>query len=130
VPGVRAGSVIAFSRPGEHSEELVIAAETREQSPERLDELRREVTRTVRSELALAPAEVALVPAGSLPKTSSGKVQRLRARQQYLDGTLGRLGDRSAEARGGLLGIAGHLLRSLWTRVRAVFGRRRSGRPS
>jgi acyl-CoA synthetase (AMP-forming)/AMP-acid ligase II len=36
-------------------------------------------------------SEVVLIEAGSLPKTTSGKLQRSATRDQYLRGTLGRV---------------------------------------
>ena len=38
--------------------------------------------------LQLIASDVVIAPPGSLPKTSSGKIQRLKARQQYVDGSL------------------------------------------
>lgn len=38
--------------------------------------------------------DLLLVPAGSIPRTSSGKIARRACRAAYLDGTLGRAADR------------------------------------
>lgn len=55
-----------------------------------------EVAEAVRSAVGenhlVAPHAFALVPPGKLPRTSSGKIQRYAAREQYLDGTLEVLG--------------------------------------
>ncbi|HET8929928.1 MAG TPA: fatty acyl-AMP ligase [Acidimicrobiales bacterium] len=81
VDDVRAGNVIAFScdtgrRPG-----LVVVAETRSDDA---DELRLQVSRAVKDAVGLAAREIVLVPAGTLPKTSSGKLQRSLCRTRYL----------------------------------------------
>jgi acyl-CoA synthetase (AMP-forming)/AMP-acid ligase II len=47
----------------------------------------------VNEELALAVADVVILPTGRLPKTSSGKVQRARTRQLYLEGALQRMAE-------------------------------------
>ena len=60
-------------------------------------------------ELQLAVADVRLVAPGTLPKTSSGKLQRRKTRQQYLDGTLGKEGVRTQGEMGTRLQLAKHL---------------------
>jgi len=84
-PDIRQGNVVAFSRPGNNSEELVIVAESRTADKETL-------TACIRQHLAeqfqLACADVLIVPPGTLPKTSSGKLQRRKTRERYLLGTL------------------------------------------
>jgi len=85
VPGVRADHVVAIGCPGEHGEDLVVVAETDRQTPE-IEAIRREV----KGSLGIGPSEVVLLPSGSLPKTTSGKLQRATVRQRYLDGTLRR----------------------------------------
>ncbi len=84
ISSVRTGNVIAFGvlehqRSGR--EGLVVVAETRPDAE--LDVLRVEVSRTVRESIGFAPAEVILVQAGTLPKTSSGKLQRSLCRSLY-----------------------------------------------
>jgi fatty-acyl-CoA synthase len=85
LPGVRRGNVIAFSTVVNESEELVIAAEAASHDAA---ELRAVVTRKVMEEFGLRPHHVAIVAIGSLPKTSSGKIQRQKARILYEDGAL------------------------------------------
>lgn len=84
INSVRTGNVIAFGvlehqRSGR--EGLVVVAETRPDAE--LDSLRVEVSRTVRESIGFAPSEVILVQAGTLPKTSSGKLQRNLCRSLY-----------------------------------------------
>jgi fatty-acyl-CoA synthase len=82
-PGVRKGAVAAFSIPAPSTEEIVVVAETRSANTERVceavrDAVKREVDVVVSQVLCLAP--------GGLPKTSSGKLQRSKARELYLSG--------------------------------------------
>ncbi len=88
VRGVRMGNVAAFAVPGELTERIVVAAEYREGDPETIEA---EVVRAVRRDVGLTVSEVVLIEPGSLPKTTSGKLQRSQTREQYLDGTLGRV---------------------------------------
>ena len=82
VDGVRAGNVIAFGverRPGR--EGIVVVAETRDSD---VPTVRAAVASRVRDTVGLPP-EVVLVAPGSLPKTSSGKLQRSLCRHRYLE---------------------------------------------
>jgi fatty-acyl-CoA synthase len=113
--GVRKGTAVAFSRPGKASEEVVVALETREQGQEKL---RAAVVAKVNDELQLAVADVALIPPGTLPKTSSGKLQRRKTREQYLAGVLGKQGVRTPGYVGNRLLVARHIATSLVGRAR------------
>jgi fatty-acyl-CoA synthase len=115
LPGVRKGTAVAFSRPGKASEEVVVALETREPDQEKL---RAAVVAKVNDELQLAVADVALIPPGTLPKTSSGKLQRRKTREQYLAGTLGKQGVRTPGYVGNRLLVARHLATSFVGRAR------------
>ena len=48
-----------------------------------------DIVRAVQRDIGLTVSEVVLIEAGSLPKTTSGKLQRSATREQYLEGTLG-----------------------------------------
>ena len=86
VDGVRAGNVIAFGVDGRKGREsLVVVAETKAEDPA---PVRRAVGQRVLDVIGLPPLEIILVEPGSLPKTSSGKLQRSRCRQQYLEADL------------------------------------------
>ena len=119
VEGVRKGNVVAFSRPGESSEELVVVCETRDS--EAAERITAEVRNVVQRELSLAVSDVVLLPSGSLPKTSSGKLQRRKTRQQYLLGRLGDDGTRTMGAGGSKRVLAKHLAKSLWSRAKHSF---------
>jgi fatty-acyl-CoA synthase len=79
--GVRAGNVIAFGVDGNGKEGLVVVAETKGDDHA---SMRRSVSERVRAAIGLPPKDVVLVVPGSLPKTSSGKLQRSLCRQRYL----------------------------------------------
>jgi fatty-acyl-CoA synthase len=83
IEGVRAGNVIAFGATGHKGKErVVVVAETRATD---LDRIRDEVgVRSVET-VGVPCRDVVLVQPGTLPKTSSGKLQRALCRQQYLD---------------------------------------------
>lgn len=86
VDGVRPGNVVAFGMPGRRGKEgIVVVAETRLDDPDAVHDA---VVERVCDAVGVPPLEVVLVQAGSLPKTSSGKLQRSRCRDQYLDDTL------------------------------------------
>lgn len=87
-PGVRAGNVIAFGVDSERGKEaLVVVAETKAEG-EDLETLRRGVAEEVVRAAGLPAKDIVLVSAGSLPKTSSGKLQRSMCRQRYRAGQL------------------------------------------
>ncbi|MFJ2770533.1 fatty acyl-AMP ligase [Streptomyces sp. NPDC087300] len=85
VPGLRKGNVVAFTRPGRATEEVVIVAELRGGDAATVA---RQVRAHIQTKLSLPVAEILLLAPGELPKTSSGKVKRSQTRQQYLDGAL------------------------------------------
>ena len=91
VPGVRPGGVAAFGLYDEAkaTDLVVIVCETKVvDGPERAV-LVRALADAVAQRAGVPLDQVMLLPPGSLPKTSSGKPQRARARQAYVDGTLG-----------------------------------------
>jgi fatty-acyl-CoA synthase len=75
VPGVRPGNTVAFPvQTGTGREGFAIVAETKE--ADRAHEIAKEAAKAVREFFGMAPVHLAMVPAGALPKTSSGKLQR------------------------------------------------------
>jgi acyl-CoA synthetase (AMP-forming)/AMP-acid ligase II len=105
-PALRSGSSAAFAEQVEESERLVIVAEVRRSflaemrstgdgqpiSPDARAAGLEPVIRAVRYELArvheVSPSHVLLTREGSIPKTSSGKIQRSRCRAALRAGTL------------------------------------------
>jgi acyl-CoA synthetase (AMP-forming)/AMP-acid ligase II len=106
VPGVRPGGLCVFAVENEArgTEEVVLVAEVRD------DAERGKVAESLRTTVSEAtgcrPDRVVIVPPHTLSKTSSGKIQRFRARAWYLDGSL--------ESRGGERRTTG-----FWTYVKA-----------
>jgi amino acid adenylation domain-containing protein len=87
-PALRPGAAAAFSVGGEGAEGLGVACELVPGGAAQADEAIEAVRRRVAEEHGLAPRVVLLLKPGSLPKTSSGKVQRRACRQGYEDGTI------------------------------------------
>ncbi|MBZ5527447.1 MAG: AMP-binding protein [Acidobacteriia bacterium] len=90
--GVRKGCVVAFGLREEESatEKLVVVAESREADPARRAKIAASINECVSAGLGLPPDRIELVPPGSIPKTSSGKLRRDETRQLYVDGELSR----------------------------------------
>lgn len=85
---IRSGNVIAFAVEGRKGKEAVgVVAETRH---EPTHELIAAIERQVLSAVGVPAREIILVKPNTLPKTSSGKLQRVLCRQKYLDGELQR----------------------------------------
>jgi len=125
VEGVRRGNVIAFGlhHPDLGREYVVVAAEVRQvgegdgDDPSNL--MRRQIETRVLEALGLKVDEVVLLPPGSLPKTSSGKLQRRKAAEMYGNGELGKgVGPASK------LGLLKHLAASRWGFIKASLGGR------
>jgi fatty-acyl-CoA synthase len=88
--GIRAGNVIAFGVQSERrGENLVLVAETKSEDSELV---RKVVSERVRDVVGMPAKEIVLVAPGTLPKTSSGKLQRSLCRQRYLAGQLSLVG--------------------------------------
>ena len=86
VDGVRAGNVIAFGVESQRGREgVVVVAETKADDT---SSLRQSVTERVRLAVGVPPREVVLVSPGTLPKTSSGKLQRALCKRRYLESEL------------------------------------------
>jgi fatty-acyl-CoA synthase len=92
VPGVQRGAVVAFSVMQEGEETLIVCVEGK--GPD-VAELKRAVAAKVADSAGLRVGQVAVVQAGSLPKTSSGKVQRRKTKAQF---EAGQLEEHAAEA--------------------------------
>lgn len=86
VEGVRTGNVIAFGVEGyKRKESVVVVAEVRTDDAAGV---RDEIHRRTLHVCGLPPRDVMLVRPGTLPKTSSGKLQRSKCREEYLAETL------------------------------------------
>lgn len=121
VEGVRKGNVVAISRPGPASEELVLVLESREaQTDSQKATLIQQVRTRIQQEMGIVPADVVVLSVGSLPKTSSGKLQRRKTRQEYLAGLVGQTGSRAAGASADTITLARHMARGVWSRTKAA----------
>jgi fatty-acyl-CoA synthase len=85
--GVRAGNVIAFGMEGyKGKESVVVVAEVRvTDTSGGLDDIRDRIHHRTLEVSGLPPRDVMLVSPGTLPKTSSGKLQRAKCRDEYLN---------------------------------------------
>lgn len=95
-PGIRRGNVIAFgigalgtASSEREQESLVILAERRAGVEQTDAEIVQRVHEQVRRDVGIEAHEILLLEPGRLPKTSSGKLQRLAARDMYLRGGFG-----------------------------------------
>jgi len=93
-PEVRIGDALAFSVPGPQGEELcVLVVQCRESDPNKRAGLIERLNRLVHLELGI-DVFVELVPLHTLPRTSSGKLSRSKARQNFIEShDLNRLDD-------------------------------------
>jgi fatty-acyl-CoA synthase len=83
IEGVRLGGTVAFAVGERSTERLVVVVETRLSST---DVLSQQVKEMIVRVFGIGRLEVAFTDPGRLPKTSSGKLQRGRARQLYEEG--------------------------------------------
>jgi acyl-CoA synthetase (AMP-forming)/AMP-acid ligase II len=115
-PAMRRGRLAVFAVPGSDGTEaaVVVAEHVRDLPPadREPDEVARAVRAAVSAKHALCVTDVLVVPPGTVPRTSSGKVSRALTRARYLDGTYdayGAYGVHSTYGTGGSDGApAGH----------------------
>ena len=93
VDGVRAGSVVAFSTEGGEGrpEAAILVAEKQPGATHGEEDLRSALAEAISSSFQLALEDVVLLPKGSVPKTSSGKIQRGLVKAAYIAGELAAL---------------------------------------
>ena len=91
------GRCAAISVPGDRSEQLVAIIEVKNRAESFDDALeafgmvKREVTSAISTSHGLSVADLVLVPPGSIPTTTSGKVRRSACVEQYRHGRFSRL---------------------------------------
>jgi acyl-CoA synthetase (AMP-forming)/AMP-acid ligase II len=90
VPGVRYAAAVGLESERTGSQRLHVVAEVRDESAdaEACRRLATEIVRRVHAHSGHRPARVLLVRAGTIPKTSSGKIQRSRLAGMIRDGEL------------------------------------------
>jgi 1-acyl-sn-glycerol-3-phosphate acyltransferase len=90
IDGMRKGGVAVFGMldAGSGTERIIVVAETDVVEPLAAESLRVRA-QEVATEISGSPAEqIVLVPPGSVPKTSSGKIRRAAAKELYATGAL------------------------------------------
>jgi len=85
---VRIGNCAAFSVEQDNRELLVIVAEIERRAQAHAEPVLEAIVREVSREHELSVDAVVLIKAGSIPKTSSGKIQRHACRTEFLAGSL------------------------------------------
>jgi len=86
VGGVRPGRVAAFGVDGNgDGERLVVAAELRDPKNPEARSIASSIIDCVSRAHEVAVHDVALLPKGSIPKTTSGKIQRARCKNLYVE---------------------------------------------
>jgi acyl-CoA synthetase (AMP-forming)/AMP-acid ligase II len=90
VPGVRYSAAFGVESTRTGTQRLWVVAEVREPdaSPDAHSHLVREIVSRARDRCGHRPGRVVLVRPGSIPKTTSGKIQRSRLKQMVLADTL------------------------------------------
>ncbi|UXA13862.1 AMP-binding protein [Mycobacterium sp. SMC-8] len=89
VQAITRGRVAAISVPVRSTEELVTVIELKqpadrdEHATRRLGEVKSEVTAAISNAHGLSVADLVLVPSGSIPTTTSGKIRRAACAEQY-----------------------------------------------
>ncbi|HET6974042.1 MAG TPA: amino acid adenylation domain-containing protein [Pyrinomonadaceae bacterium] len=87
-PSLKPGCGAAFSIADEGEERLVIVQELARRASSSFDDVLGNIRQAVVEEHEVQPYCVVLVSAGSVPKTSSGKIQRGRCRELFLSSRL------------------------------------------
>jgi acyl-CoA synthetase (AMP-forming)/AMP-acid ligase II len=124
VAGVRAGCVAAVTwlPEGADTERLLVLAEARRDFPAaNYEALARPVSDAVVASLGLLVDRVVILPPGTLPRTSSGKLRRQEALRLFLSGAL------TPPDRVTPLAVAAAVARSSMAFLRARWRRRRAG---
>ena len=87
-PSLQSGACAAFSIEVDNHEKLVVIQEVMEKRPDQavLEQIASAIRRAVATHHGISIHAVVLTRRGTIPKTSSGKVQRHTARQDFLTG--------------------------------------------
>ena len=88
--GVAGAAAAAFGCPNQDSgtEDLVVIVECKERDSGAQEDLKKKIHAEVLAAVGIAAERIVLCPSRSLPRTTSGKLQRALARRRWLDGTL------------------------------------------
>jgi acyl-CoA synthetase (AMP-forming)/AMP-acid ligase II len=90
ISGVRSSAAVGIDRGRVEGEQAYVFVEVREKPniSEWGYELTLKIVQAIHNRLGLRPARVVLVKPRAIPKTHNGKIQHVRLRESYLDGTL------------------------------------------
>jgi amino acid adenylation domain-containing protein len=91
-PGLRSGSGAAFAVEVGNEERLVVVQEVEFRSKPNVEEVTAAIRQAVAEEHEVQVYAVVLIKGGSIPKTSSGKIQRRATRAEFLAGELDVIG--------------------------------------
>lgn len=88
--GIRHGCVVAFGVTDNErgTEQLIVIAETREKNKNLRSQIIDNVNTILSTAIDMVPDQIVLVEPHTVPKTSSGKLQRAALKQMYLQGKL------------------------------------------
>ncbi|MBR8830412.1 MAG: 2-succinylbenzoate--CoA ligase [Chroococcopsis gigantea SAG 12.99] len=94
-PALREGCGAAFAVEIDTEEKLVIVFEVKRSYIRKLnvEEVTKAIARAVLENHELQPHAIVLLKTGSIPKTSSGKIQRHACKAEYLEGSLNVVGE-------------------------------------
>ncbi|NKY85830.1 fatty acyl-AMP ligase [Nocardia veterana] len=84
-PELRAGHIAAFGVDDGAGEKLILVAEL-DHTEIATPDIGRRIRRAVVADHGIAPAEILMLPRGTIPKTSSGKIRRVACRDHYRAG--------------------------------------------
>jgi acyl transferase domain-containing protein/acyl-CoA synthetase (AMP-forming)/AMP-acid ligase II/acyl carrier protein len=98
-PALQPGGSAAFSLDKGDEEQLIIVAETERSSPANLDEVIGALRQAVLEHHEVEVSAVRLIRIGTIPKTSSGKIQRHTCRDDYVRESLTVVKDWTAPSR-------------------------------
>jgi acyl carrier protein len=89
-PALRPGCSAAFAVAGEEAERVALVAEINREQRNSVDmnEVAESIRQAILMEHEIDISAIALIRPGSLPKTSSGKIQRSAIRSAFLNGSL------------------------------------------
>jgi fatty-acyl-CoA synthase len=88
LPGFKSGDIAAFAITGPSGEEQpAVLVHCRVSDPDERGKLRNDIKERVRAITGISPV-VELIPPRTLPRTSSGKLSRTKARNLYLSGEI------------------------------------------
>jgi fatty-acyl-CoA synthase len=87
VKGIRRGNVIAFGLKHGLTESVAVTAEYRGLKKEE-EETKQKIKNAILDKVGIRVDTIELLPPGSLPKTSSGKLQRKKTQELYQSGKL------------------------------------------